>query len=404
MLRLRWVAVVIFVSSAVLNYLDRQVLATMVDIWRARPEFPFDYARYGELLAVFSIAYAVSAPFMGWFLDRVGLTRGISISVAVWAVASFGTATVHSFEQLLWWRALLGAAEASGVSAMGKVSGGYLLPEERALGAATQQLGLSIGAGLAPRFAVFFAYRYSWRWAFLGAGALSLAWIPLWIATERVIPPSVQPDADRGAGSAAGELLRDPRLWALMAANALGMTVYSLWTNWAPTYLIRTYHLSPPQAARYTWLIPFSAYLGAYAGGWLSFRWIRRGVEPVNARRRACLVSAAAALVTASLPWFPTPALATAGISASFFLVTAWSTNLYTIPVDLYGAARAAFGVSALVFAYGAMQAIVSRPLGMVIERFGFRPITMVLAFLPLLSCALLYSGPAWRLGAVRSR
>ena len=75
------------------------MLATLVDIWRARPEFPFDYARYGELLAVFSIAYAVSAPFMGWFLDRVGLTRGMCLSVAVWALASFGSAGVHSFER-----------------------------------------------------------------------------------------------------------------------------------------------------------------------------------------------------------------------------------------------------------------------------------------------------------------
>jgi ACS family hexuronate transporter-like MFS transporter len=119
----------------------------------------------------------------------------------------------------------------------------------------------------------------------------------------------------------------------------------------------------------------------------------------VRARRRACLVSAAAAVVTAALPWIATPALATAGISASFFLVTAWSTNLYTIPVDLYGAARAAFGVSALVFAYGAMQAAISRPLGVVIERFGFTPVTLVLAFLPLASCALLYVGGGVKTG-----
>ena len=373
-----------------LNYLDRQVLATMVDIWRARPEFPFDYSRYGELLAVFSIAYAVAAPFMGWFLDRVGLTRGMCISVAVWAIASFGTASAHGFNELLWWRVLLGAAEASGVSAMGKVSGGYLLPEERALGAATQQLGLSIGAGLAPRFTVFFAYAYTWRMTFAAAGALSLAWIPLWIATARAIPPTVQSEAP-SAGSTS--LLRDTRLWALVLANALGMTVYSLWTNWAPTYLIRTYRLTPPQAARHTWIIPISAYFGAFAGGWLSFAWIRRGLAPVRARRRACLVSAAAAVMTAALPWIGTPGAAAFGISLSFFLVTAWSTNLYTIPVDLYGAARAAFGVSALVCAYGAMQAVISRPLGSVIEHYGFTPVCMTLAWMPLASCALLY----WR-------
>src|SRR5579885_2518641 len=118
MLRLRWAAVVIFVFSAVLNYLDRQVLATMVDIWRTRPEFPFTYSDYGLLLSVFSLAYALSALFIGWFIDRVGLNRGATISVAVWAVASIGTGLSHSVHELLIWRALLGVAEASGVSAV----------------------------------------------------------------------------------------------------------------------------------------------------------------------------------------------------------------------------------------------------------------------------------------------
>ena len=104
-LRLRWVAVIVFVFSAALNYLDRQILATMVDIWRTaiHPGFRFDYADYGLLLSVFSIAYALSAPFMGWFLDRVGLNAGMSLAVAVWAVASFGTGTVHSFGELRPW-------------------------------------------------------------------------------------------------------------------------------------------------------------------------------------------------------------------------------------------------------------------------------------------------------------
>jgi ACS family hexuronate transporter-like MFS transporter len=391
-LRLRWVAVTVFVFSAALNYLDRQILATMVDIWRtsAHPGFAFDYAGYGVLLSVFSIAYAVSAPFMGWFLDRVGLNVGMSLAVAVWGVASFGTGTVHSFHDLLLWRALLGVAEAAGVSAQAKVSGMYLLPEERALGAATQQLGISMGAGLAPAFTVFFAYNYSWRWTFFAAATASLVWIPVWLATSRAIPAAVERvGATRGANTA-GQM-RDPRLWALMVANALGMTVYSLWTNWAPPYLVRVHHLTPPQAARYSWAVPVAAWLGAFAGGSLSWRWVRGGMSPVAARKRACLAGSALAVVTAVVPLTPTPLLATVAMSVSLFLVAAWSTNLYTIPVDLYGASRAAFGVSALVFSFGAMQALVSKPLGAGIERYGFAPVCVGLAALPLIGTLLVY-------------
>jgi ACS family hexuronate transporter-like MFS transporter len=377
----RWVAVTIFVFSSVLNYLDRQVLATMVDIWRTRPEFPFTYDDYGLLLSVFSLAYALSALFIGWFIDRVGLNRGAAIAVSVWAIASIGTGMSHSVRELLFWRALLGVAEASGVSAVGKAVGMYLLPKERAVGSAMSQLGLSLGAGLAPRFAVFFAYQYSWHWTFFAVGFLSLAWIPVWLITARLIPPAF--DTKHG-GANSFTLIKDPKLWALILANAFSMTVYSLWTNWPPTYLIRTYHLTPPQAANYTWIVPICGYFGAMLGGAVSWRLIRRGMTPVAARKRACLISCCFLLGTMAIPLLPSPALATAGMSLSYFFVCAWSTNHYTLPIDIYGAGRAAFGVGALVFAYGVMQFLISRPVARIIEQYGFQPICLVFALLPL--------------------
>ena len=120
-------------------------------------------------------------------------------------------------------------AEASGVSAVAKAVGMYLLPKERAVGSAMSQLGLSLGAGLAPRFAVFFAYQYSWHWTFFAVGILSLAWIPVWLITSRLIPPTVEPK--RGGGASSFTLLRDPKLWALIVANALSNTVTVLDTT-----------------------------------------------------------------------------------------------------------------------------------------------------------------------------
>jgi MFS transporter, ACS family, hexuronate transporter len=379
----RWVAITVFISASILNYLDRQILATMVDIWRARPEFPFTYDDYGLLLSVFSIAYAVSALFVGWFVDRVGLNRGAAWAVALWAVASFGTGASHSVRELLVWRALLGISEASAIAAVTKAVAIYLLPSERAVGQAMSQLGLSLGAGLAPAFAVYFSYRYSWHWAFYAAGLLSLAWIPMWLATARSLTPVARPAIGSGPTHSFG-LLRDPKLWALMIANMLGMTLYSLWANWAPTYLIRVHHLTPPQASHYTWIVPLAGYLGALLGGAISWRLVRAGQTPVAARKRASLISVVFLLATIAVPLLPNPALATAGMSFSFFWTCAWSVNHYTLPIDIYGAERAAFGGASLVFAYGVMQSLVSRPLASVIEHYGFVPVCIVFAWLPL--------------------
>jgi ACS family hexuronate transporter-like MFS transporter len=385
----RWVAITVFIFASVLNYLDRQILATMVDIWRTRPEFPFTYDDYGLLLSVFSIAYALSALFVGWFIDRVGLNRGAGWAVALWAIASFGTGASHSVHELLIWRALLGISEASAIAAVTKAVALYLLPPERAVGQAMSQLGLSLGAGIAPAFAVYFSYRYSWHWAFYAAGILSLAWIPMWLATSRVITPVASLQTGKPAHSFA--LLRDPKLWALMIANMLGMTVYSLWANWAPTFLVRVHHLTPPQASHYTWIVPLAGYLGALLGGAISWRLVRHGRTPVAARKRACLISAVFLLGTMAVPLLPNPVLATGGMSFSFFWVCAWSTNHYTLPIDIYGAGRAAFGGASLVFAYGVMQSFVSRPLAAVIERYGFGFVCLAFAWLPVLSYLLVH-------------
>jgi MFS transporter, ACS family, hexuronate transporter len=382
----RWLAITVFIFASVLNYLDRQILATMVDIWRTRPEFPFTYDDYGLLLSVFSIAYALSALFVGWFVDRVGLNRGAGFAVAVWAIASFGTGASHSVRQLLVWRALLGISEASAIAAVTKAVAMYLLPPERAVGQAMSQLGLSLGAGIAPAFAVYFSYRYSWHWAFYAAGLLSLAWIPMWLATARSIPPVASPsmglDPDQSTHSFG--LLRDPKLWTLMIANMLGMTVYSLWANWAPTYLVRVHHLTPPQASHFTWIVPLAGYLGALLGGAISWQLVRSGRTPVAARKRASLISTLFVLATMAVPLLPNPALATAGMSFSFFWVCAWSVNHYTLPIDIYGAGRAAFGGASLVFAYGVMQSFISRPLASVIEQYGFGPVCFAFAWLPI--------------------
>jgi ACS family hexuronate transporter-like MFS transporter len=386
----RWIAITIFVFSAVLNYLDRQVLATMAEIWRKTPDFAFTASDYPHLLSVFSIAYAVSALFIGWFIDRVGLNRGATISVAVWAIASIGSGMSHSVQELLFWRALLGVAEASGVSAVGKAVGLYLLPKERAVGSAMGQLGLSLGAGLAPGVAVFFAYQYSWRWTFYAVGILSLLWIPAWLVTARLIRPTVEDGVGEKSKHSFG-LLADPKLWALIIANFLSMTIYSLWTNWPPRYLVHVHHLDPQQTARYTWIIPICGYLGAMLGGGMSWAFIRAGMTPIASRKRVCLISSCFLLGTMAIPLLPNPALATAGMSLSYFWICAWSANHYTLPIDIYGAGRAAFGVSSLIFAYGLMQFVVSGPLGKIIERYGFQPVCLSVAFLPLISYLLVH-------------
>ena len=96
---LRWVAILVFLASSTLNYLDRQLLAAMAPILKA--EFHLTDRDYGVLLFAFSIAYAASAPFAGYFLDRAGLNRGTTVAVAVWSLAGMLTGLAGGLESVL---------------------------------------------------------------------------------------------------------------------------------------------------------------------------------------------------------------------------------------------------------------------------------------------------------------
>src|SRR5215472_4729961 len=87
--RLRWIAISVALLSSTLNYLDRQLLAAAAPTLKS--EFHLSNAEYGQLLAVFSIVYASTAPFAGAFIDRVGLNVGVSVAVLTWSIASAAT-------------------------------------------------------------------------------------------------------------------------------------------------------------------------------------------------------------------------------------------------------------------------------------------------------------------------
>ena len=136
---------------------------------------------------------------------------------------------------------------------------------------------------------------------------------------------------------------------------------------------------------------------GGFAGGWLSLRLMDRGLAAPAARFRVCFAAAVCSLATFAVPYAPSPGWASAGISFSIFAVSAFSVNTYTLPLDTFGGARAAFAVSMLVASYGAIQFVISPAFGALIDHYGYVPVTAIAAVTPLAACAVL-----WAFGSVR--
>ncbi len=394
----RWVAIAVIALASALNFLDRQVLAALAP--QLMREFRLSGGQYGDVIFAFSICYALAAPLAGLFIDRLGLRVATSITVAAWSLAGMSTGLTRSLGQLVLSRSALGVAEGGGIPSTGKACAVYLRPGERALGSGITQMGLSLGAIGAPILAESCARLWGWRAAFVVAGGLGFVWLPLWLwISRRETAQDALPSRDavlsgegEGAENArvhasspgAAAILSDPRYLAILAANVLLMLAYSLWVNWTTIFLVRVHHLSQHQAnVQLAWIPPVFASAGGLFGGWLALRWFR-GHNIVTARLRIVLSAAVVLLGTALVPFAPTAPAATALIGLSFFACVGGSVNIYSLPLDLYGARHAAFAVSGLTSVYGLLQGAFSSLAGRVIDAYGFTPVCMGVALCPL--------------------
>jgi ACS family hexuronate transporter-like MFS transporter len=375
----------VLVLSTALSFVDRQVLAALAPF--LKDQFHLSNEGYGLVVSAFSLAYAVCAPAAGLLIDRIGLNAGVSLAVGLWSIAGVATGLVGGLGGLLTCRAALGVAESGGIPATAKGFALYLEPRERAMGTALNQVGITLGMMAAPLLVGGLAVAYGWRMAFVATGIAGFAWIPLWLAVARRNPPR----ASEASTPRIAVPWRDWRLWALAAANILMMTVYSLWMNWTTVFLVSAHGLSAGDATRqFAWVPPVFASLGGLGGGWLSMRWAKAGTGLYAARLRVCAIAAVLLTSTALVPAVPSVWLATALISVSFFTAVAMSANIYAMPLDLFGAGRAAFAVSILTASYGLMQAVVSPLFGYLIDHYGFGPVCGVCGVLPLAALALL--------------
>ena len=106
-------------------------------------------------------------------------------------------------------------------------------------------------------------------------------------------------------------------------------------------------------------------------------------------------------LITAAIPLMPTIPLAAAAISLSSFWAVCISTNLYALPIDMFGPGRAAFGVSILTSSYGLLQAAISPTIGAIVDRFGFSAVCVPMAVLPLIGVWILQAN-SYTVGSVK--
>src|SRR5438876_6645768 len=107
-----WGVVAMLFPVALLNYLDRTMVATMRASIRADIPTIANDADFGFLMALFMWVYALVSPVGGFLADRFDRRRMVVCSLLVWSAMTWLTGHAMTFTQMAWTRGLMGLSEA----------------------------------------------------------------------------------------------------------------------------------------------------------------------------------------------------------------------------------------------------------------------------------------------------
>jgi MFS family permease len=288
--------VVLLLPVALLNYLDRQLVATMQKSIMGSVDDLKTQAQWGHLLAWFKWTYALASPFAGYVADRFGRRHVIALSLFVWSADTWATAHATSYDQLLATRAIMGLSEAFYIPAALALIADHHGTATRSRAVGLHQIGIYIGVMLGSLGGyVADDPALGWRWAFTGLGLLGVVYaFPLWWYLRDT--PRAQPAEAPRAFAAVGDLLGNRDFRLLLLYFTLPALAGWVVRDWMPSVLQKDLGLTQGMAgvSAVVWW-QGAAIISALGGGWLADRWMRRsprGRQQVSALGMSLIVPA----------------------------------------------------------------------------------------------------------------
>ena len=389
----RWTIAALLFGAATVNYVDRQVISVLAPTLTR--ELHWSEADYGAIISWWSIAYGLGAVLVGRLMDRIGVRRGLTLAVGTWSLAAMAHALVRTVAGFSVVRAVLGVAESGNFPAAVKAIAEWFPKRERALAFGIFNAGPNVAVVVAALLVPWVTLALGWRWAFVATGTLDLVWLALWVLIYR------EPGAHRRVTPEELALIRsDPiestaplpwrNLWlrrqtlAFVVGKVLTDPVWFFYIFWLPKFLDARFGVKLAGLPLPLIVIYSAASAGSIAGGWASGSLIKRGWS-VNRSRKLTMLVAALAIV----PTILAPLAASLWVAVGIVAVAAtahqwWSTNLQTLPSDLYPTQAVASVTGIGLFASMTASFLFQRATGDILQitHGNYMPVFAVLGFL----------------------
>ena len=252
---------------AVLNYLDRQMLATMGLSIKADIPVLQSAEKFGQLLAIFMWVYAFCSPLGGFIADRLNRKWLIVASLGIWSFVTLLMGQAHDFQHLYLLRGVMGLSEAFYMPAGLALIADYHRGTTRSLAVGTHLSGVYMGQALGG-VGGWVAQEISWRAAFFGCGVIGVlyAFVLILFLREREPEPKSE-GTDAREADADGSVVWWGFIILLICFSLPSLPGWAV-KNWLPTLLQDKFMLEQKSSGLWaTMTNAGAAFFGVRAGG-----------------------------------------------------------------------------------------------------------------------------------------
>jgi ACS family hexuronate transporter-like MFS transporter len=359
-----------------INYMDRNILGVLKPTIQG--DLHFTETDFGNIIFFFSIAYAIGYAGMGWLTDKIGIRLGLAAAAIVWCAASTAHGLVSSVAGFILARIVLGLGEGGNFPTCIKTVATWFPVRDRALATGIFNCGSNIGAMLAPLIGALVVALSGWQAAFYVTGMIGLIWVAFWLVNYR--SPDEHP---RVTPSELAYINQDPEVatekvpwsklltyagtWVYLAGGVLTNPAWWFYNNWVPSFLNSKFHVSLFAVGLPLVLIYLLTDVGSIAGGWVSRKLIKGGMDVFPARKITLLICASCTVPVFLAPQTDSMWIAVVLIGIAMAAHQGFSANLFTLVSDTMprGAVGStvglAGGISAIAGAFSA--AVIGRVL-----------------------------------------
>ncbi|WP_406696271.1 MFS transporter [Singulisphaera sp. Ch08] len=278
--RAAWLAVALLAPVALLNYLDRQMLAAMKMSMMADIPDIASRENWGFMLGSFKWVYAFLSPIGGYIADRFSRRLVIIASLFVWSAVTLSTGYVTTYDGLVATRALMGISEAFYIPAALALITDFHRSSTRSRAVGIHQMGIYAGIILGG-FAGHVADQpqLGWRFAFQACGIVGVLYsLPLfWLLRDPPKSPTSDKAHPKSLFRAWVELVRNRDFILLVIYFTLPALAGWVVKDWMPDILRERFHLNQGNAGVYAVIpVQLASLIGVGIGGWMADLWMKR--------------------------------------------------------------------------------------------------------------------------------